>query len=348
MDVVAPADAGRPTWSPTSPWRGCGSSGSSWVRRSERRSPACRATRASPLGEVVASVVSTENPTDLGYKPPPGVIEGVARSAATRARTASRSTRVAPDHRPPARLGDRAEAYLRFPTGPQNALAYRTLRLWARGRGAGWEEGELEAFVKLGSDDRNFYLFRARAHTTVWTPELEVDLETWRRLRAESSVGGCRASLPREPPTAVRWTRTRMSRAMVPISSMSPTPASTRPTWPRSRRCRRVSTARRGPARWPRRSSGSTTFGCVAGLPSWAPRWRWTRGWPPPTSATSTSRIPARTGSSARSTPIPRTAPPARCSSAAAGGSTGSCRRHSASPSPSPPRTSTPASTPSS
>ena len=31
-----------------------------------------------------------------------------------------------------------------------------------RGRGPGWEEGDLQAFIKVGSDDRNFYLYRAR------------------------------------------------------------------------------------------------------------------------------------------------------------------------------------------
>jgi hypothetical protein len=64
-------------------------------------------------------------------------------------------------------------------------LAYRELRFWARGRGPGWEERELEAFIKVGSDDRNFYLYRAPAHTTTWDPEMVVDLDTWRDLRAQ-------------------------------------------------------------------------------------------------------------------------------------------------------------------
>ena len=83
------------------------------------------------------------------------------------------------------RQGERAEAYLRFPAGPQNLLTYRTLRVWLRGRGAGWAEHDLQAFVKLGSDDDNFYLFRASARTDSWEPEAIIDLETWRRLRAD-------------------------------------------------------------------------------------------------------------------------------------------------------------------
>jgi hypothetical protein len=83
------------------------------------------------------------------------------------------------------RLGERAEAYLRFPAGAQNLLTYRTLRVWMRGRGPGWEEGDLQAYLKLGSDVDNFYLYRAPAKSTTWEPEFAVDLETWRRLRAE-------------------------------------------------------------------------------------------------------------------------------------------------------------------
>src|SRR6185295_2738645 len=54
-----------------------------------------------------------------------------------------------------------------------------------RGHGPGWEEGDLQAFLKLGSDDENFYLYRAPARSLTWEPEFAVDLETWRRLRAD-------------------------------------------------------------------------------------------------------------------------------------------------------------------
>ena len=47
-----------------------------------------------------------------------------------------------------------------------------------------------EAFIKLGSDDRNFYLYRAPAHTTTWEPEMVIDLEVWRRLRADMESAG--------------------------------------------------------------------------------------------------------------------------------------------------------------
>jgi hypothetical protein len=53
----------------------------------------------------------------------------------------------------------------------------------------GWETGELEGFVKVGSDDRNFYSYRQALRSSggreAWQPEMIADLEVWRRLRAE-------------------------------------------------------------------------------------------------------------------------------------------------------------------
>ncbi len=56
--------------------------------------------------------------------------------------------------------------------------------MWFRGRGPGWEEGDLQSFIKLGADDENFYLYRSPARSTTWEPETVIDIETWRRLRA--------------------------------------------------------------------------------------------------------------------------------------------------------------------
>ncbi|HEV8176048.1 MAG TPA: cell surface protein SprA, partial [Gemmatimonadales bacterium] len=160
--------------------------GSPWVRRAEAPIAGISGAAAEPSGEVIASIISTENRTDLGYVSPPGVLEGVSR------RGGDRSTLGTQINEKSLRLiarglevGERAEAYLRLPAGPQNVLRYRSLRVWMRGRGDGWEQGDFQAFIKLGSDDRNFYLYRAPARTTTWEPEFAVDLEVWRRLRAE-------------------------------------------------------------------------------------------------------------------------------------------------------------------
>ena len=159
--------------------------GSPWVRRAESPIAGISGALAEPSGEVIASIISTENRTDLGYESPPGVFEGVSRRGGDRSSLGTqineKSLRLIARG---LEVGERAEAYLRLPAGPQNVLRYRELRVWMRGRGPGWEAGDLQAFIKLGSDDRNFYLYRAPARSTTWEPEFAIDLEVWRSLRA--------------------------------------------------------------------------------------------------------------------------------------------------------------------
>jgi hypothetical protein len=158
--------------------------GSPWVRRAERPIPGLSGATAKPVGDVIASIISTENRGDLGYESPPGVIEGISKRGDIQANGTQINEKSLRLIARQLEVGDRAEAYLRFPTGPQNVLSYRQLRVWARGRGPGWEEGDLQAFIKLGSDNRNFYLYRTGARSTTWDPELIIDLEAWRNLRA--------------------------------------------------------------------------------------------------------------------------------------------------------------------
>src|SRR5207244_99040 len=76
--------------------------------------------------------------------------------------------------------GQRAEAFLRFTAeGDKNFLKYRRLRTWMRGRGPGWEDGDLHAYIKAGKDQDNFYLYHAPARTISWDPEMVVDLDRW-------------------------------------------------------------------------------------------------------------------------------------------------------------------------
>ncbi|MBA3556300.1 MAG: hypothetical protein H0W29_16320, partial [Gemmatimonadales bacterium] len=159
--------------------------GSPWTRRSDTPILGLSGAVGQPTGEVSVSVVSTEN-TDLGYESPPGIGDNVSRRGGDRetggTQINERSLRIIARD---IRAGERAEAYLRFPAGPQNLLTYRTLRVWFRGRNPGWEEGDLQAFLKIGSDNENFYLYRAGARSITWEPEVVIDLETWRRLRAD-------------------------------------------------------------------------------------------------------------------------------------------------------------------
>ncbi len=159
--------------------------GAPWVKRAGTPITGLAGDRGQPHGEVVASVVSTENQADLGYEPPPGVTDqgtnvgGGLEVGATQIN--ERSLRLLGTD---VRAGERAEAFLRFPEGDRNFLGYRQLRLWARGRGQGWDTRELSLFVKAGHDHDNFYLYRAQAGTTTWQPEVVVDFGQWLALRA--------------------------------------------------------------------------------------------------------------------------------------------------------------------
>ena len=186
MTVVAPQDNGQPDVVAYFALARMKFVGSPWVRRSDTPILGLTGATGEPHGEIVTSIVSTENATDLGYTSPPGVTDNVARRGGdqqsegtqineTSLRLIGRDLRV----------GERAEAYLRFPAGAQNLLTYRTLRVWMRGRGPGWNEGDLQAYIKFGSDNNNFYLYRAPARSDTWEPEFVVDLETLRRLRAD-------------------------------------------------------------------------------------------------------------------------------------------------------------------
>src|SRR5262249_665904 len=139
-----------------------------------------------PQGLVSASIVSTENRTDLGYESPPGIFDNVSRKGGDQqdqgTQINEKSLRIVATQ---VGLGQRAEAYFRFPGGAQNLLTDRHLRVWFRGRGPGWNEGDFQAFIKLGSDAQNFYLYRTPARSDTWEPEAIIDLDTWRRLRAD-------------------------------------------------------------------------------------------------------------------------------------------------------------------
>ena len=159
--------------------------GAPWIRRSDRPIANIAGATAEPRGEVLVSSISTEN-VELGYVSPPGVRNGpstiTANVGSTVQQVNEKSLRVIARD---LRFGERAEAYTRLPAGSQTLQAYRELRVWFRGRGPGWDNGQLQAFVKVGTDASNFYLFRAPARTTTWDPEAIIDLERWRTLRAE-------------------------------------------------------------------------------------------------------------------------------------------------------------------
>lgn len=171
--------------------------GAPWVKRSGTPIAGLSGSRGQGHGEVIASVVSTENRADLGYEPPPGVTDQGSQAGGGfnvgAVQINERSLRlIASD----VRVGERAEAFYRFPEGERNFLGYRQLRVWARGRGAGWNERHLAFYVKVAQDENNFYLYRAHASTATWEPEAVVDIGTWLRLRAEVETRWLRGEGP--------------------------------------------------------------------------------------------------------------------------------------------------------
>jgi hypothetical protein len=172
--------------------------GAPWVKRASTPIAGLGGLQGQPHGEVVASVVTTENTDDLGYAPPPGVadqgqgIGGGVQLGSTQVNEKSLRL-IATDLRP----GERAEAYYRFPEGDRNFLGYRQLRVWARGRGAGWESQALTFFLKAGQNEDNFYLYRTHARSTTWDPEIVVDFQQWFALRAQIE----QAFLAGQPPS---------------------------------------------------------------------------------------------------------------------------------------------------
>ncbi len=171
--------------------------GAPWIRRSDRPIANLAGSTAEPRGEIAVSSISTEN-IELGYVSPPGVRNGpsaiTGANSGTVQQVNEKSLRIIGRD---LRSGERAEGYTRLATGAQTLQAYRELRVWFRGRGPGWDDGQLQAFVKVGTDASNFYLFRASARTSTWDPEAIVDLERWRELRAELE----QRVLANEPPS---------------------------------------------------------------------------------------------------------------------------------------------------
>jgi hypothetical protein len=145
-------------------------------------------------GFVSAGVIGTQDrglTSGISYESPPGVVDepDTKRSnfETNRIQVNERSLRVTATD---LALFDRAEAYFRFPEGEKNFMAYKELRLWARGVRNGWgDNGDLQFFIKIGRDPNNFYLYRTTLNggtgREAWLPEIRVDFQKLFSLRAE-------------------------------------------------------------------------------------------------------------------------------------------------------------------
>jgi hypothetical protein len=171
--------------------------GSPWIKRAAAPIRGLGGSHAELSGEVIASVITTEN-TDLGYESPPGVLNEPERADAglgfgTQQINEKALRLLATD----LRAGQRGEAFLRFiDAADKNFLNYRELRVWSRGRGSGWEEGDLEFIIKAGRDEHNFYMYRTPARSVTWEPEVVVELDRWTALRAMVEAAWLRGDPP--------------------------------------------------------------------------------------------------------------------------------------------------------
>ncbi len=174
--------------------------GAAWAERATTPIAGIGGATAQPHGLVDIGSVSTQN-TELGYTSPPGIGNAATTVSTNQNQLAQqineKSLRVVVNDLQP---GERAEGYTRLVAGSQNLLAYRELRVWVRGRGPGWDGGPLQAFVKIGSDAYNFYMYRAPASTVTWDPELVIDLSRWTALREEIENERLRSNTPVSDP----------------------------------------------------------------------------------------------------------------------------------------------------
>ena len=171
--------------------------GSPWIKRAAAPIAGLSGSRAELSGEVIASVITTEN-TDLGYEPPPGVLNQAERADAGLGfgtqQINEKSLRLLATGLD---AGERGEAFVRFVDAvDKNFLKYRELRVWSRGRGPGWEEGDLEFFIKAGRDEYNFYMYRTPVRSVTWDPEIVIELEKWTQLRADVEAAWLRGAPP--------------------------------------------------------------------------------------------------------------------------------------------------------
>ena len=228
--------------------------GSPWTRRSETPILGLTGSTGEPHGEVVASMVSTENRPTWGTTRRRAWSTSRAPRRRPRARGHPDQREVAPHHR--RRAPDR-RARRGVPAVPGRPAEPADLpRRSACGCGAAARAGRKATSRRSsssGATTDNFYLYRApAAKSTTWEPEFVIDLETWRRLRAEVESRWLAASRRRARPSAAhRSQRLRGVRWALP-GARSPIPGSIRPIWRRCRRSRPAST-RRGDGHEPTR-----------------------------------------------------------------------------------------------
>jgi hypothetical protein len=162
--------------------------GAPWLDRASQTLAGIAGIRPAGGFVITSTIGTTDSSASVVYQPPPGVgdqpdVQG-AQFQGGLTQINESSMRIQAGNMD---LYHRAEAYLRFPTGPQHFLGFERLRVWGRGRGVGWGQGgELEMYVKVGRDEDNFYMYRAPVNAgqtkAAWS-DLDIDFSRFVDLR---------------------------------------------------------------------------------------------------------------------------------------------------------------------
>jgi cell surface protein SprA len=159
--------------------------GAPWLDRSSQTLAGVAGIGPDVGSAVITSTVGTnDSGAPVNYQSPPGIVDQAATKAAqfqgTLTQINESSMRIQTVNLP---LYHRAEAYFRFPTGPQFFLGYRELRVWGRGRGNGWGTGgDLQMYIKVGRDENNFYMYRTPVNQAAWS-DIPIDFSRFTALR---------------------------------------------------------------------------------------------------------------------------------------------------------------------
>lgn len=104
---------------------------------------------------------------------------------------------------------ERAEIYFRYAQQPRSFLTYRQMHMWALPKtGSFGPTGTQRLIVKVGTDERNYYLYQSRLRQAVgngaatpadWDPQITIDFTKWFDLKAKAELALLRGELAKPP-----------------------------------------------------------------------------------------------------------------------------------------------------
>ncbi len=167
--------------------------GSRWLKRGGTGSV------SGPIGSVPGTAaqvsVGSISTVDADYVSPPGVIDigadATGEISGGGQSINEQSLQLAFSDIP---VGERIEAFRRYQERTRDFLQYREMRLWTLPVEGDWGDvSQLRFFLRVGTDEDNFFLYRttlqeapATPTRESWNPERLVDMNRWIALRTEA------------------------------------------------------------------------------------------------------------------------------------------------------------------